>query len=145
MKYLVLASLYDDLNQGWVWMTNSGLESRSIVKITNKKNNEKVFCECLNIDRNYMTLYNNPPRKIIEKGIATITINEWYRKKLGGIETKIIHELEIKAANGWCGKIRANLQHPQNVVRMATLLALISVVLGVLSAALGVISICLSI
>ena len=38
MEYRVLAALRDELNQGWVWVTNSGLESRSVVKITNLKN-----------------------------------------------------------------------------------------------------------
>jgi hypothetical protein len=42
MDYRVLASLRDDLNQGWVWLTNSGLDSRSVVKITNKKNGGSV-------------------------------------------------------------------------------------------------------
>lgn len=133
----MLASLRDELNQGWVWLTNSGLESRSVVKIKNVKTNKTIYCECLEIDDNYTFVYNNPPREYIDKNIATITISSWYRKRLGGINTKTNQELEIKAANGWVGKLRANLQHPQVVVRMATWLALISVGLGALGVCLS--------
>jgi len=137
MEYKVLAALRGELNQGWVWATNSGLEPRSIVKITNLKNNKSIYCECLEIEKNYRFTYNNPPREKIKENEATITISAWYRKKLGGIKTKNIHELEIRAENGMCGKLQANLQHPQVIVRMATKLAILSV-------GLGAISICLS-
>jgi hypothetical protein len=103
------------------------------VKITNKKNNKQIYCECLEIDENYISVYNNSAREYIDKNKATITINSWYRKKLGGINTKTDHELEIRAANGMLGQLRANLEHPQVVVRMATWLAIISVALGLLS------------
>lgn len=130
MEYRVLASLQDELNQGWVWVTNCGLDSRSVVKITNKKTKKTIYCECLEIDDNYIFAYNNPPREKIDKSKATITISAWYRKRLGGINTKTNHEIEIRAANCWLGNLRANLQHPQVVVRMATWLAIISVGLG---------------
>lgn len=132
MEYKVLASLRDEMNQGWVWVTNSGLESRSVVKITNSKNNKAIFCECLEIEDNYISAYNNPPRINIDKDEPTITINSWYRKRLGGIATKTTHELEIREANGWYGRLRANIGHPQVVVRMAVWLSLLSLGLGVL-------------
>jgi len=144
MKYLVLASLYDDLNQGWIWITSSGFEPRSIVKIKNKKSGDVTYCECLKIDKNYRTIYNNPPRKDIEHHNHTITMNQWYRKRLGIAETNYIYDLEIKPANCFYGKLRANFQHPQIVVRLATLLALFSIILGILSMILGIISICKS-
>jgi hypothetical protein len=117
---------------------NSGFESRSVVNIKNIKNNLSIYCECLEIDKNYKFVYNNPPRENIEDNRPTITMNGWYRKRLGGLQTKIPHELEIRAANGWYGKLRANLQHPQVVVRLATWLAIISVGLGVLGVCLSV-------
>jgi hypothetical protein len=138
MEYKVLASLRDEMNQGWVWATNSGLDPRSVVKIKNLKNNKCIFCECLEIEENYKKAYNAPPREHIKDTEITITINAWYRKKLGGIETKTDHELEIRAANGLWGKLRANIQHPQVVVRMATWLAIISIGLGLLSICLSI-------
>ena len=130
MEYRVLASLREELNEGWVWVTNCGFDSRSVVKIINKNTKKTIYCECLEIDDNYIFFYNNPPRENIDRSKATITISAWYRKRLGGIKTKTNHELEIRAANGWFGKLQANLQHPQVVVRMASWLAIISVVLG---------------
>lgn len=145
MEYRVLASLREDLNQGWVWVTNTGLDSRSVVRITNKKNGKSVYCESLEIDDNYLFAYNNRPRENIDKTKPTITVSSWYRIKLGGINTKTNHELEVRAANSWWGKTRANLQHPQVVVRMATWLGIISVGLGVIGIVLGVLGICSSV
>lgn len=132
MEYRVLASLRDDMNQGWVWITKPDIKPRSIMKIKYKNTNKSIYCECLKIDDNYKVVYNKPPREYIQNE-ATITINEWYRKKLGGISTKTNEELEIIFADNFFGKLQANLQHPQVVVRMATHLALISVVLGIVT------------
>lgn len=137
MEYKVLASLQEDLNQGWVWVTNCGLDSRSIVKITNKKSKKTIYCECLEIDDNYMFIYNNLPRENIDQSKAAMTMSAWYRNKLGGIKTKTNHELDVEAANNFWGKLQANLQHPQVIVRMATCLAIISLGLGVLGVCLS--------
>lgn len=145
MEYKVLAAMRDDLNQGWVWVTKPGLDPRSVVKITNKNNGKSVYCESLEIDDNYLSTYNKAPRETIDHKVPTMTINSWYRRKLGGIATKANHELEVKSANGWYGKIRANLQHPQVVIRMGTWLAFISVLLGLLSLGLAVFGVCLTI
>ena len=69
-------------------------------------------------------------------------MNEWYRKRLGGLETKpkIDYPLVIEKADSWYGKIRACLQHPQNVVRIATRLGIISFALGVFGLFLGVVA-----
>jgi len=142
MNYWVLAALYDDLNQGWIWITSTGFKPRSIVRIKNTKSKKKIYCECLQIDENYRNIYNKSPRKTIENNIATITINEWYRRRLGDIKTREYYDLEIKPANCLCGKLLANFQHPQIVVRLATWLALISVILGILGITLGIVSIC---
>jgi hypothetical protein len=144
--YKVLAATRQDLNEGWVWLTNSGLESRSVVKIKNRKNGKLVYCECLEIDNNFVHEYNSSTRRIkIDPSENTLIINEWYRKKLGGLQTKSTHDLELKPANGWWGKIRTNIGHPQVVVRMATWLALLSVGLGLVGFCLGMIGVCLSI
>lgn len=135
--YKVLAAMRQDLNEGWVWLSSAGFEPRSIIKIKNKKNGEVVFCECLEIDDNFLYEYNNPPREHINKDENTIVINSWYRKRLGGIETKTNQELEIRAANKWWGKLRFNWGHPQVVVRMATWLALLSLGLGILGVLLS--------
>ncbi len=128
--YRVLAALRSELNEGWVWLTDAGFEPRSIVKITNRKNYKTIYCECLSIDNNFQFEYNKRPRISIKKNEKTIVMNEWYRKRLGGIKTQERHDLQIVSANFLWGKFRACIGHPQVVVRLATWLALTSVVLG---------------
>lgn len=132
MRYMVHASLVDDLNQGWIWANNIDLSPRSTVKIINLKNNIKVYCECLEIDNNYLRKYNVDPRISIDNNIPSITINSWYRSKLGNLDTKTIYELEIWEANESYYKLFASNSHPQVIVRLATKLAVLSVFLGIL-------------
>lgn len=136
--------MHKDMNQGSVWLTESGFVPRSIVKITSKANNKSVYCERLEIDENFTKEYNQRPRVSIYPGEETAVINAWYRKRLGSIATKTSHDLQIVEANGWWGKFRANTGHPQVVVRLATWLAVISVALGVIGVGLGALSICLA-
>lgn len=128
--YMVLAALRSELNEGWVWLTDAGFEQRSVVKITNRKNGKSIYCENLRIDRNFLFEYNKRPRISIKKNEKTVVMNEWYRKRLGEIETQKKHDLQIVSANVLWGKFRACIGHPQVVVRLATWLALISVALG---------------
>ena len=128
--YMVLAALRSELNEGWVWLTDSGFKQRSVVKISNRKNGKSIYCESLRIDNNFLFEYNKRPRISIKKNEKTVVMNEWYRKRLGEIETQKKHDLKISSANIFWGKFRACTGHPQVVVRLATWLALISVALG---------------
>ena len=120
----VLAALTRDMNEGWVWLSNAGLESRSIISIKNKTNNKKVFCECLEIDENFIKEYNSSDRtNTFQENENVIVMNAWYRKRLGGIAKNREHDLEIRSADNFYGKIRANTGHPQVIVRLATWLA----------------------
>ena len=133
MKYKVLASLREDMNEGWVWIANSKFEPRSVVKIKNHTNGKYIYCECLEIDSNYISIYNNPKRLRINEKENIITINSWYRIKLGSIKTKNIYDIEIKSANNFYGKFMSCMHHPQIVVRMATILAGLSIIMGIVS------------
>jgi len=62
----VLTAMHADMNEGWVWLTESGFVPRSIIKITNKANNKSVFCERLEIDDNFTKEYNQRPRVHID-------------------------------------------------------------------------------
>ncbi len=131
--YKVLAAMRIDMNEGWVWMSNHNFSPRSIVKIRNKSNKSVIYCEALEIDDNFIKEYNQLPRLDIKKDENTIVINGWYRSQLGGIETKKNHSLEISFANGLWGKFCASIGHPQLIVRLATWLGIISIVLGTIS------------
>jgi hypothetical protein len=143
--FKVFAAMHEEMNEGWVWLTGSGFVPRSIIKITNKANNKSVFCERLEIEENFTKKYNQSSMRVpIDPNEPTAVINEWYRKRLGNIGTKKYHDLQIVEDNGWWGKFRASAEHPQVVVRLATCLAAISVVLGIIGVVLGALSIYLA-
>lgn len=135
--YKVLAATRSDMNEGWVWLSGHSFAQRSIIKIHNKSNGTVVYCEALQIDRNFINEYNQSPRAHINDGENTIVVNCWYRSRLGEIGTRKNHDLEISEANGFWGKFRASTGHPQVVVRLATWLAVISVGLGLLGSCLA--------
>ncbi len=137
MNYRVLAALQQDMNQGWIWLSQPSLGHRSIVKVVNLSNGKIVFCEALQIDENFLADYNQPPRLSITGPESSLVMNAWYRKLLGDLVTNHDHDLKIGRANNPYGKLRACLQHPQVVVRLATWLALLSVFLGALGVFLG--------
>ena len=137
--YKVLASTRLDMNKGWVWVTDKVYPQRSVIQIKNNKNGQSIYCECLEIDKNFKKEYNQSPRIHIQDNQDTIIINAWYRERLGDIETKKIHDLKIKKVNNWWGKFRANIGHPQIIVRLATWLAIISIGLGLFSVILTII------
>ena len=131
--YTVLASLKEDLNEGWVWLQRDNLPPRSIVRIVNRSNRKTIYCEALQIDENFVKIYNNPPRTKIINPASTLVINGWYRKLLGNIATKQDHDIQVSEANYLWGKLRATQQHPQLVVRIASWLGVLSIALGAIS------------
>jgi hypothetical protein len=132
--YRVFPALRADMNEGWVWLGRKNSEPRPVVRITNKTNGKRIYCECLEIDNNYLSEYNQPSRyRIQETAInSVVTMNDWYRKKLGNLEKNREYELEIEEYNTAFGKLCACLGHPQTIVRVATKLGLWSVALGVI-------------
>lgn len=131
MKYIVYAAPTEEINAGWVWVGSPQLPSRCIIKIKNEQLHATVFCEALQIDENFLNVYNSAGRIPIDQPDMTIVINAWYRKRLGEIVTQSKQELKITSADNLWGRIRACIQHPQVVVRLATWLGILSVVLGV--------------
>ena len=142
MKLKVFASLSEDINNGWVWVPESLVGERSVVRIENKKLGKVVFCEALQIGDNYLKRYNTNDRthRISDKA-ESIVMSEWYRKKLGITSTQTEIDFEIAKKDSPCGHVRAPLHHPQIVVRLAIELAILSVVLGAIGVYLGVVGI----
>jgi hypothetical protein len=139
--YQVFAAMSRDINEGWVWVSDPQVAQRPIIRIENKNNGKHVFCECLRIDENFRAEYS-PPNDISTRRLQlpktgnVVAMNEWYRKKLG-VGTQAEYELEIKGARHCWDRLRANFDHPQVVVRLATQLALLSVGLGIIGAICG--------
>ncbi len=113
---------------------------------TDYNNKKSVYCEQLIIDSNFVEDYNGRKRtRKIDVKEPTICISEWYRLKLDDIETgreyeleKISSEYQLWHIKQWW-KIRACLQHPQVVVRLATWLGVIGIFLGIIGVVLGVV------
>ena len=137
----IYASLQDDLSEGFVWLKKPGLPARGVVKITSPETKKSIFCESLQFEGNFLHKYNQAPRHTITNQESSIVMSAWYRAGLGGLETQEEYPLEITGAHSCYGKIRACLDHPQLVARVAVWLALLSVALGAVGIVLGVISI----
>jgi hypothetical protein len=136
----LFAALREDTQQGWVWLENSSLTMRSIVKIKNTENDKSVYCEALQIDKNFLKTYNQEPRHAITDTKNTLVISGWYRAKLGDLKTQSDASLVITACNSWWGKFRACTHHPQVIVRVAAWLGLVSVILGLLGVIISLVS-----
>lgn len=59
MSYKVYASLKQDVNEGWVWITHPAIKNRCIVRILNRVTNNAIYCEAMSIDHNYREDYKN--------------------------------------------------------------------------------------
>lgn len=138
----LFAALREEAQQGWIWLQDSSLPPRSIVKITNPTNGKAVYCEALQIDQNFLSAYNQSPRIFISTPQAALVINGWYRAALGGLSTQSDVSLSIRPSNSWWGKLKACIDHPQIIVRVAAWLGAIGLFLGVVGLLLGVLSLC---
>ena len=133
MVFKIYAALYEDINVGWVWIGNYSGNQRSVVKIVNKNTKKFVYCEALKIDKGFKARYmQGNTVKITDPGNSLI-MNEWYRKKLGIYKTKIEEDISVSEENHLIGYIMASIQHPQIIVRLATQLGILSVLLGLIS------------
>lgn len=129
----IYASLWEDSQQGWVWLQAPKLPLRCIVIISNPANKRAVYCEALQIDDNFLKRYNQPQRIFIETPENALVINEWYRARLGGIQTQTKVNLIIRPVSCQLyGKFKACTHHPQVIVRISVWLGFISVILGLI-------------
>ncbi len=137
MPYKIYAALQEDINTGWVWLGGFECNQRSIVKLVNEKNKKSVYCEALKIDSNFIKKYKEGNTSKIEAKENTIVASEWYRNKLGVNNTKNDERIKISVENNLIGRFMSCIQHPQVIVRLATWLGVISIVLGVIGICLG--------
>lgn len=137
----IYAALREDAQQGWVWLQNSNLPARSIIKITSPNNCKSIYCEALQIDENFLDYYNSNPKTIeIKDPQNALVISGWYRAALGDIPTKSEVNLCIRPCNCLWGKFKACTNHPQVVIRVAAWLGAIGLFLGLIGIVLGTLS-----
>ena len=136
-------ALPEELNDGRVWGPDLGYDPRPIVRIRNRDSGRSVVCEYLVIDHSYVRRYE--ARNDLDGASATLSpegslvLNYWYRRRLGihGAGARCRFEItRIGDASGW---VYACLGHPQIVVRLATVLALLGFGLGCLSVVLALV------
>lgn len=136
--YKIFAALSDESNVGWIWFGCPPLPTRTIIKVRHPQNRRVVYCESRKIDCNFVTKYNNPPRKNIADSCEALVLSEWYRNALGGFATTGISgdhvNLDITAAKIPIWKsIRACCHHPDIAVRVGTRLGVLGAWLGLVS------------
>jgi len=139
----VYASFQEDSNVGWVWIPPlDTIHSRDHIEVS--QTNNSVICVARVIDKNFLYLYNKAPRNIITDENNAIIISEYYRDKLGGIKTGQKYDFEIKriCKLNFVSKTRALMQHPDNAVKIACWLALVSVGLSILGVVMSAIQMC---
>lgn len=143
-NYICRVALAENIEAGFVWLSTPKIESRTIVRIINHDNSQKVYCQSLNIDQNFCSKYNKGKKKTtINEENSYIVTSKWYRDKLGIEKNKNV-SLEVKTANSKIENMwwayQAAKKHPENAVRLSTRIASISLFLGVLSILLAIIA-----
>jgi len=146
--YDVHQSLVEDVSQGWVWIHDPDLNAeldaqRRIICIKSQPSGKSVYCEALVIGPADETYYNHVRRSRGHSDAdlhtnPTILMNAWYRQKLGIAYGNNQLHVTISKVPLWHG-IRACLHHPQVVVRLATWLGFLGVLLGILGVVFAII------
>jgi thiosulfate reductase cytochrome b subunit len=133
----LFAAREEDAHQGWVWLQDSALPHRCVVKITNTANGHSVYCEALQIESNFLSQYNQSPRYTITDPKSSLVIGAWFRAGLGGVESQTELSLKVQACWSWWSQFRACTDHPQVVVRLAAWLGGLGFVFGLAGLILG--------
>ena len=136
----LFAALREDVHQGLVWLKDDQLPARGVIKIINPANRKSVYCEALQIDNNFLEIYNKSSRLTITDPTSSLVLSGWFRAKLGGLTTQSEVLLSIKPSNCLWGKFKACTDHPQTVVRVSAWLGGIGLFLGVVGLVIGVLS-----
>jgi hypothetical protein len=98
-----------------------------------KENGKSIYCETLQLETNFLRVYKSCQTYEIKDPLSAIVINAWFREGLGIEATQCELPLQIEPCYySPFAKFKACTGHPQIVVRLATWLGLISVILGLL-------------
>lgn len=128
----VKASKLEDVNSSFIWGVNLVNSSREIYRIKNISNNKAVWVEVINATSNFIENYNKRSNtRNIDKSEVCLVASEWYRVKLG-LNKNINQQIKVKKTflPNFLKTFLASKDHPDSNVRLATYLAIISVILG---------------
>jgi len=143
-KYITRVSLAEDINNPFIWFSELPCNSREIVKLINMDSSKSVWCEVVKASDNFIERYNCNERTFnVEKKTPFLVVNQWYRNNLGLVKNE---QSNIKISHTSTPKLLkqflASYDHPDNTVRLAVILAFISITLGIIGLFLGIISLC---
>jgi hypothetical protein len=130
--YTVFDALYEDLNEGYIWMDDPGVESRDIVKITNEENGRSIYCEVRQIDSNYQEQYHLKERtRQLDTDDTPVVLSTWYQDLLSVSAGETVGLKVEEAWPIWGDLIASGRDHPELVARIATRLGVLSVLLAI--------------
>lgn len=150
MDYVIYAALAQETNEGWIWISEPELPTRTLVKVHNPQTKRTVFCVSRHIDLSFLRDYNDQQKHNtvkIQDPKTAIVISEWYRDALGGFpttfrtpQTAAPPSLVITGQKWWSliWPIRAACHHPESAVRIGTRLGVLGAWLGILGVALPI-------
>jgi hypothetical protein len=141
MKYSQFISRHEDIEAGQVWFYPRGFGRREVVKVSCTGTNRAIYCEALEIDENFRWIYERDVKEKLPKlGAGSIVVmNRWYRDLLDLGSPSQVKDVELEVCRAPFGlglyfSLRACLMHPQAIVRVATWLGLLGMLLGVIGA-----------
>jgi len=146
-QYVVHSSLHEDMNEGWIWIRDlkDELDGKRRLILIGTENGKSAYCEALYADPWYMEKWLERWKKNQDKLPGAdqhlAFISSWYRRRLGiglGQRTLTVEYCE-GAPFSW--QLRVCFQHPQVVVRLAMLLAVIGLGLGIVALGFGILAI----
>lgn len=128
-KHKVFAALHTEVRRGCVW-NNEGYTNR-LIKIKHKS--KSIVVSNRRIDKNFECVYNK--EKTFTLTGNAIVIDEYYRVKLGNLDTQKEYDLEIKPIKSCdlCSNLKYLNEHPDDVVRITYYFTWFGIVLGIIS------------
>jgi len=160
VEYKIYPSLHEESIEGWVRIPEDidHIKTRDFIMIS-RVGYPSIICQARTIDKLFINFYNNRlessnffqiyeqkkplDHEDIKNKKSTIIMSYYFREKLGitdeDVKSDINIELSILKNNCRLQKIRAFLQHPNDVVKIATWLALLSIIISIVLGSLSII------
>jgi hypothetical protein len=135
-----LAALHDESDKGWIWFPEIHAVDtrRRVMLLRNIETTRQVYCECRQIDPNFLNIYaerhHRTPASYLLDIDRMVVMSEWYRDALGIRKTGQLVTFELNKPHfRYWAELRATAQHPDTVVRLATKLGALGALLGLLA------------
>ncbi len=126
-KYYIYPARLEEVHEGLIWIKDSNIRSRTVVKIFNPSTRREIYCKALPVDATDGIYFEKTRKRQL-----AIFMNGWYRKSLGRIEEHHSYELTVSSSMSIYFRAKAALDHPQAIVRISITFAIWSILLTTL-------------